>query len=236
MTRLTAAISAPPASLNDLRYITQQVEWFYSEMFIGMTVLYGFIAAVFGYFIPQHNLRELHKKIDIAKDEARKASDAIDAAKLNIVQQEVKLNQNQAQTQHDFEKVNHVISAVLRFGTGLTIYVSGARQAEILTFNRKQPSQNPTLVPAIDNMLTASHEFFLAEDRRAFGSSIHLSIHWLKEFNLSPIPQPLHKLIVQVQKDYNEAVSTKGFEATEELKLSEEDIKWFLELPIEKSK
>ncbi|MGC8542041.1 MAG: hypothetical protein ACP5QA_15630, partial [Phycisphaerae bacterium] len=58
---------APAPDLQQLNYLTSQVEWFYGEMFIGMTVLYAFIAAIFGYFIPQQNLKVLHKKVDVAK-------------------------------------------------------------------------------------------------------------------------------------------------------------------------
>ena len=89
---LTAATATtkptPPPDAANLHYLINQVEWFYGEMFLGMTVLYGFIAAIFGYFIPQHNLKALHERMDRASADAKNATDAATQATAEIKKQE----------------------------------------------------------------------------------------------------------------------------------------------------
>lgn len=52
LTRLTAIISAPPTSLNDLRYITQQVEHFYGEGWNTVLWEVGLITTALGVVFP----------------------------------------------------------------------------------------------------------------------------------------------------------------------------------------
>ena len=70
-----ASITPSPRSSDaqSLRCVINQAEYYYGEMFVGMTVLYALIAAIFGYLILGKRLKSLHKKIKAARDAAQNA-------------------------------------------------------------------------------------------------------------------------------------------------------------------
>lgn len=203
LARLAATVPLPATSPYGLQYIVHEVEWFYGEMFIGMTVLYGFIAAVFGYFIPRNNLKRLQRKIATAR----------------------------AGTQRELDRVKQLAAAVRYFNLAITAIMSGAHTAELQSLRTRQNVQNPMRAEAARFMLLACHRFFLAGDTSSFTDALEKSINWLSECkSLNVLEDPrISAAIAQAQDDYKQAVK----EATEGLGTSlkpPEKVGWFLEL------
>ncbi len=216
------APSPPSPDAQTVKFIIDQVEHFYGEMFLGMTAIYALITAIFGYLLPKQRLKSLHKKVQGARAAAQHAVTTIDQ-KLASAKEEVAVA---------VEQLRHLTAAVMRFNTGLLVYASGARKVEIASMKSGSLSQNPDLIPASKEMLIAAHEFFAAGDRRAFGVAVGLSIIWLKEhYKFAPIPsdRQFHALIAQTQKEYSEAINQRGWGETPELQPSEQ-LDWFLGL------
>ncbi len=181
-----AATTAAATGIQHIHYIANQVEWFYGEMFIGMTVLYGFIAAIFGYFIPRHNLRALHEKIDAANADLKKASEEVASTKRSIDQQEAAIAEVRQEFRRELEKLRREIKGVLHVARGLSLFTAGSFRAAHAPPKPDQNVENSTLLRSAIECLAACHQFYLAGDYSNFLEMMDGGITALRSSKASP--------------------------------------------------
>ncbi len=231
-TELATLVPAAPSPVPDthyIHYLTNQVEWFYGEMFIGMTVLYAFVAAVFGYFIPRHNLKALHERIDT------------DAASIKqvIEQQQAAMERVRQETQRELGKIHHFAGGTLLLARGLNIFLSGLLPSRPVQGGVDEGGKKKgTIILSAIELLGACHLFFLAEDFQISLNTMSEAITALRAFGDPPsflLDQRLRNSIRQVQEDFAKlrADHADVVEAAQAVKehLRDPHLQWFLDLP-----